>query len=348
MRWIVTGGGTGGHFFPAFEVMKFLRERGEDVLYLGVKRGIEASIIPKSGIPYRLFDFEGVRGRGVRSIFALLKLIPSVIEVAKVFAHFKPDLVFMTGGYVSVPVFIVAFIKDIPIFIHEQNSIPGSSNILTSKFAKGVFVTFEESLKHFKNDRLFVSGNVIREEFFKETYPLRSYIRLLVIGGSLGARSINKAVVGMLQLLKRLNIEILHQTGRLDYDGIVESYKDLGYSNAKVFPFYDRPWELLKEATLIVSRAGSSAISEIVLAGRCAIIVPYPYAAGNHQLVNAKILQRLAPIRILEDHELGMLFREIFLYYINRRRLVKCCSKIKRAIIIGKARDIVIKMLGEK
>lgn len=346
MRWIVAGGGTGGHFFPALEVAKALIDNGDQVVYIGVRRGIEARIMPSTGIDHHFIDFEGVRGRGIKAFSALAKLLPSLISVFRVFRKFRPDAVFLTGGYVSIPVFLVALILGVPIFIHEQNSIPGLSNVVISGFARKVFVTFEESIRYLRGFKFIVSGNVVREEFFRERYPTKSSFNLLVLGGSLGARSINRALIGILDKLKVLNVRIFHQTGRLDYEEVVKAYKELSYDNAFIFDFHDKPWDLLKSATIVVSRAGSSTITEIVLAGRCAILVPYPYAASNHQFFNASIISKLAPVWILEDKDLDKLFSLLFLYYTDRRRMVKVEDKTRGCFIIGSAKGIVKNMKG--
>lgn len=341
MRWIVAGGGTGGHFFPALEVAKGLIREGDQVLYVGVRRGIEARIMPSTGISHRLIDFEGVRGRGIKALSAMIKLLPSLMNVFGIFREFRPDAVFLTGGYVSVPIFLVALILGVPIFIHEQNSVPGLSNVVISGFARKVFVTFEESIRYLRGFKFILSGNVIREEFLNETYPTKSSFNLLVLGGSLGARSINRTLIGILDKLKALNVRILHQTGRLDYKEVVEAYKRLSYDNAFTFDFHDKPWDLLKSATIVVSRAGSSTITEVVLAGRCAIFVPYPYAVSDHQFFNARIISKLAPVRILEDKNLDRLFSMLFLYYMDRRKMAKVEDKTRRCFIVGRVKSIV-------
>lgn len=344
MKWIVAGGGTGGHFFPAFEFAKALVNNGDDVLFIGVKRGIESKLLPGTGLRYTLIEFEGVRGRGLRGILSLLKLPFAIISVVTTMAFYKAEAVFLTGGYASIPVAIGALIMGLPIVLHEQNSIPGLASLIIARFADVVLVTFSESSKFFRTHKIVHTGNIIREDFFRVRYSSRvSPFTVFVVGGSLGARRINQVFCSILPLLKKLNVRIFHQTGKYSYDEVNKEYSRIGYEYATVEEFFSKPWEILQNVSLVVSRCGSGSISELVVAGKVAVLIPYPYAVSDHQYYNALYVSKMAPFVVIREVDLEgtLLYAFILKFYLDRRLLASSTKYIKGSIPVCSGRRLL-------
>lgn len=350
MKWVVAGGGTGGHFFPALQVAKSLRSLGDEVLFLGVRRGIEAQRVPKEGFPIGFVPFEGFRGRGLRSFRALVLLPLAVVKAVTSMRAFGAQAVFITGGYASIPAAFGSLILGIPCFLHEQNSVPGWANVLSSVFAKGIFVTFRESATFFRSGRMFHSGNVLREEFLRMdfSFPRMGSFHLLVLGGSSGARTINRAVCEVVDLFRRLGIKVTHQTGKLDFEWVDESYKRVGQGQ-KVLPFIEEMACALKEASFVVSRAGATTLSELSYAGRGAVLVPYPFAVGDHQKLNAEIFARGKGAWVIDNGSFTgeELLKRLLLVFFNRRRLLAMAKRARGAVKVCSAKALVERMKNE-
>jgi UDP-N-acetylglucosamine--N-acetylmuramyl-(pentapeptide) pyrophosphoryl-undecaprenol N-acetylglucosamine transferase len=222
----------------------------------------------------------------------------------------RPDLVVGVGGYVSGPLVLSAWILRIPILIHEQNSIPGLTNKWLGKVADKVAVSFKESAKFFSKDKVELTGNMIREEFCqpREAFPKgpQGLFRVLVLGGSQGAHSINVAMVEALESLasKKGNIHITHQTGESDFEMVKREYENSGLSH-DVRPFIDGMAEQYRKASLVVCRAGATTLAEVTACGKVSVLIPYPHAAHNHQEKNARVLDAADAGELVLDHELS-------------------------------------------
>lgn len=294
MKIIVSGGGTGGHIYPALSIMNALIKRGinkEDILYIGTLDRMEKDIIPKEGFNYIGLDIKGLDRKNLLKNFKVMGLfIKAYFKASKIIKDFKPDLVLGIGGYITLPVLLAAQNKGIKTFIHEQNAVPGLANKIISKRASLIGVSFEESLKYFKKNA-YLSGNPVSEEAYNaEKLDKRSLFNddkkiVLIVMGSLGSMTVNAELIKMMpNLSKRYNYVIV--TGKKYFHLFKEE------SNIKVLPYINNMKEYLKTVDLIVSRAGATTIAEITAAGLPSILVPSPYVTHNHQELNALSLEK--------------------------------------------------------
>lgn len=309
MRMLLAGGGTGGHLFPAVALAQRLQEvePGSEVLFVGTERGIEARVLPELGLPLRTIDIAGFVGKGAAAKVALLpRLLRSVRQSMAILSEFRPDIVVGVGGYASAPVLAAAKIKGYPFVIHEQNACPGLTNRLLSRWAERVCLSFQESDCAFHRGRTVLTGNPLRKGM-EECPPIPwSDPELLVFGGSRGAKAINDAVVAMLPKLEPLrgHLTILHQTGTEDLARIRAGYRQAGWDAEGVVPFINDMVGAYARAHLVICRAGATTIAELTACGRPAVLIPYPFAAGDHQSANARALARRGAALMLPQAEL--------------------------------------------
>ena len=317
MNIVIAGGGTGGHLFPALAIAGELKKRFDDVkiTFVGTVKGIEAKIVPKEGYDVRFIRSEGLVGNNVyRTVRSILKVPLSLKDSYMILKDLNPDLVFGVGGYSSGPVLMCAKLMGIPTMIHEQNSLPGFANRVLGKFVDTIAVTYHESINYFSREKTYLTGNPVRDEIVKgekergyKTFSLdRDLFTIFIFGGSSGATHINKAVGESLVYLEpfRDSIQFLHQTGERDYNAVVEVYRSRGFKGT-VVPFAYEMADAYKVADLIISRAGATTLAELTATGKAAILVPYPYAAGNHQEVNARKLLDIGAARMILDRDLN-------------------------------------------
>jgi UDP-N-acetylglucosamine--N-acetylmuramyl-(pentapeptide) pyrophosphoryl-undecaprenol N-acetylglucosamine transferase len=317
MNIVIAGGGTGGHLFPALAIAGELNKRFDDVktTFVGTAKGIEAKIVPKEGYDVRFIRSEGLMGKNVyRTARSILKVPLSLKDSYMILKDLNPDLVFGVGGYSSGPVLMCAKLMGIPTMIHEQNSLPGLANRVLGKFVDTIAVTYHESINYFSRERTYLTGNPVRDEILKgekergyKTFSLdRDLFTIFIFGGSSGATHINKAVGESLVYLEpfRDSIQFLHQTGERDYDAVLEIYRSREFKGT-VVPFAYEMADAYKVADLIISRAGATTLAELTATGKAAILVPYPYAAGNHQEVNARKLLDIGAARMILDRDLN-------------------------------------------
>lgn len=321
MRVIVSGGGTGGHIYPAITLIRAIQKLREDAafLYVGTKIGLEADIIPKEGLPFETVDIRGFERRlSLRNVATLTKSAASVWHARGIVRRFGPDVAIGTGGYVCGPVLLAASLMGVPTMIQEQNVIPGITNKILSKFATKVAMGYAEAKAHFPAAKAVFTGNPIRSEVVTaDRAPAVARFGLdpakctvLVSGGSRGARTINRAMVGVHKHFAGSRaVQILHVTGKAEYDGVTAKLRAAGIDadgsgNSKVVPYlYDMP-SALAAADLAIFRAGAMGLAEITAKGIPALLVPYPYAAENHQEHNARAMARRGAARVVLDREL--------------------------------------------
>jgi len=317
MNIVIAGGGTGGHLFPALAIAGELGKRFDDVkiTFVGTAKGIEAKIVPKEGYDLRFIRSEGLVGKNAyRTALSFLKVPLSLKDSYMILKDLNPDLVFGVGGYSSGPVLMCAKLMGIPTMIHEQNSLPGLANRVLGKFVDTIAVTYHESINYFSREKTYLTGNPVRDEILKgekergcKTFSLdRDLFTIFIFGGSSGATHINKAVGESLVYLEpfRDSIQFLHQTGERDYDAVAEIYRSREFKGT-VLPFAYEMADAYKVADLIISRAGATTLAELTATGKAAILVPYPYAAGNHQEVNARKLLDIGAARMILDRDLN-------------------------------------------
>ncbi len=304
---LIMAGGTGGHVFPALATAEKLQEQGVDVQWLGSRHGIEAELIPKAGIKLHSIDVKGLRGKGKLSLLlAPFKLLLALIQALSVVRRVKPDVVLGMGGFASGPGGLAAWILRKPLIIHEQNAIAGMTNKALSKLATKVFEAFEGAFPATLSTETI--GNPIRGNILNMDKPQHRIdgregkIRILVVGGSLGAKAINDLLPEVLaEIPQEQRPEVWHQTGKRNIDETLERYKTFGVSGSKVVPFIDGMDEAYAWADLVICRAGALTVSEISIAGVASVLVPFPHAVDDHQTKNAAYLA---------DHDAAILIQQ--------------------------------------
>jgi UDP-N-acetylglucosamine--N-acetylmuramyl-(pentapeptide) pyrophosphoryl-undecaprenol N-acetylglucosamine transferase len=314
LRVIIAGGGTGGHIFPAVAIANALKksEPGIEILFVGAKGKMEMEKVPQAGYNIEGLDIAGFnRSSLIKNIGLPLKLIKSFFQVRKIFSKFKPDLAIGVGGYSSFPVIRLAQQKGISTFIHESNSFAGKSNILLGKKANRIFVAAEGMEKFFRQEKIMVTGNPVRSTIVDSRISREEGIRffgldpgkktVLSVGGSLGAKSINEAIDKGLDDLGGNNLQVIWQTGK--------PYAERGKLAASkrtdvwVNEFINQMEYAFAAADLVISRAGAMAIAELCVVSKPVILVPFPYAAEDHQTVNAKHLEKRDAGIMIKDSE---------------------------------------------
>ena len=316
MKIAIAGGGTGGHIFPGIAVAKEFKKDSDraEVIFIGTSEGIEARVVPKESFEIRFIRSEGIVGRGIyRSIRSICRVPSSLRDSHSILKDFKPDIVLGVGGYCSGPVVMSAFLMGIPTIIHEQNTIPGLTNKLLGRFVNIVAVTYLESMDFFPKDKTYLTGNPVREEILGgdrdrgyRTFRLdKELFTVFVFGGSSGASKINNALSEALVYLEDFKdkIQFLHQTGERDFNFVREFYHSRGFKGT-IIPFIYDMADAYAVADLVISRAGATTLAELTTCGKAAILVPYPFAASNHQEANARKLWDVGAAQMIIDREL--------------------------------------------
>ena len=294
MRTIIAGGGTGGHLFPGIAVAREIQRRNKDaeILFVGSERGIEARLVPQEGFALRCLPAGSMKGVGwgarLRNLAATLK---GILGARRILKEFRPAVVIGVGGYASFPMVSAAILKGFPRIIMEQNAVPGLANRVLGRWVNFAAVTDPGTSSYF-GKRAVVTGNPIRPQF-KSIPPKRHQppYEVLVFGGSQGAQSINKAIRESVPLLSdwKERLSFTHQTGEAQLNETRQAYGTFGFK-ADVRPFFNDFHQKYAAADLIVSRAGATTVAEIKAAGRASILIPFPYAADDHQTRNAQAM----------------------------------------------------------
>ena len=297
MKYIISAGGTGGHIYPALSIIDKIKEEDKqaEILYIGTTDRMEKDIVPNLGIEYYGIQMNGL-GKSIKKICGFVfNTLTGIKKCKKIMKKFKPDVVIGVGGYITVPVVLAAKDLKIKVVLHEQNSIPGKANIRLSKYADTVCISMENSRKYFNHKNIVLTGNPRSEEILKvkkgnkKDYELKITKKLVLITmGSLGASTINQKIINMLPELENKNYEVLLVTGKKDYENVMTNQFP---TNIKVVPYIEKMGEVLKYTDLIITRAGATIIAEITALGLPAILIPSPYVANNHQVINAKDLE---------------------------------------------------------
>jgi len=312
MHVIITGGGTGGHLFPGIALATGLQQRikGCRVMFIGTRRQLDRETLADYDFKRASIDCMGLKGMGLLHRFRSLAALPgAVLEARSIICRFKPDLVFGVGGYVTGPVLLAAKLQGIPTCIHEQNSVPGLANRMISRFVDKVFVSIPGA-SQFPAGKTILSGNPVREEILaaargKEANPGKS-CTVLVLGGSLGAHRINLLMLEAMQSLqdeKGQTVELIHQTGTADLERIRGGYAAAGI-RADVAPFFKDMASLYRRADLVVARAGATTLAELSVMGLPALLIPYPYAADDHQAKNGQYYVEGGGAKMFRESEL--------------------------------------------
>jgi UDP-N-acetylglucosamine--N-acetylmuramyl-(pentapeptide) pyrophosphoryl-undecaprenol N-acetylglucosamine transferase len=308
MRLVIAGGGTGGHLFPGVAVAEEARARdpAAEILFVGTERGIEARVLPKLGWPVSYIQASGLKTVGWRgSLLGVVRVPRALWQSRRILQQFRPDCVLGVGGYASGPVVLAAALGRIPTAILEQNSIPGLANKILGRFVRAVFLTFDETRRFFKPRRVLMTGNPIRRALRDQLLGAGTTgagRHVFCFGGSLGARAVNCLMVDAAVALGGA-IDLVHQTGRDEKDAIAARYAAAGIA-ADVRDFIDDMAAEYARADLVIARAGATTIAELTAVGRPAILIPYPFAADNHQERNAQALADAGAALVLRQADL--------------------------------------------
>ena len=349
MRLIIAGGGTGGHVYPGISLARewLSRDSSNEVAFVGTAHGIEAKILPREG--FELFTISVGRLKGQRAltkVMTLAGLIVSMIQSLKILIGYKPELVIGVGGYASGPLVLAAWMHGIKTCIQEQNSIPGITNKILGKFVKRIFISFPETADYFSEKKVSLTGNPIRKEIAEMDFDRTETGKntLLIFGGSQGAHRINTAMIEALPFLDQLKdrLDVIHQTGESDLEEAHLAYSENVFG-AEVEAFiYNMP-EYYRKADLLICRAGATSIAEILCSGLPAIFVPFPFAADNHQEINAlSLVKRDAAEMIIEKEltgqVLGNRIKELITDEDKRREMGRRARELARP---DAAKDII-------
>lgn len=363
----MVGGGTGGHLFPAIALAEtFMKKDLENkIQFVVTQRALDAQILKERGYSFKTLKIEGIKGKGLAGKARSLFLLPKALgRSLKMIGEFRPDLVLGVGGYVSGPVVLAAWLKGIPCAIQEQNSIPGMTNRLLGKVVDRVFGAFEECRSYFVKSKLRITGNPIRKEIRVNTKikfgvnssefgddhfhpslrppaagmrissetkaPSGSPVTVLILGGSQGAHRINQALVDSLDDLVSLkkDLAFIHQTGEKDAPLVARAYEEKGFEH-QVLPFIADMAGAYRQADMIIGRAGAMTVSEIMAVGKPSLLIPFPFAANNHQETNARSLVTAGAAEMIIEKDLapGLLADRIKGWVGNREKLVHMGQK---------------------
>ena len=291
-RVMLATGGTGGHIFPALAVAAELKAQhpGVEVLFVGGE-GLEGKLARQAGLEFVGLPVRGVLGRGVKGLAALGRMGVSLAQAVNVVRRFKPQVAAGFGGYASVCPVMAAWILRVPTAIHEQNSVPGATNRLLGRLAKRIMVTYPAPVNAFAPGKVLFTGNPVRPEIaalFAEKPSHEGKRNILVLGGSQGARAVNRIVAEAWPGLAQTGAALWHQTGEADFDATRALYGE--QTNVRVAPFITDMAEAYSWADLVVARSGASTLAEITCAGLPCVLIPFPFATHDHQTVNAASL----------------------------------------------------------
>ncbi|MDY6951115.1 MAG: undecaprenyldiphospho-muramoylpentapeptide beta-N-acetylglucosaminyltransferase [Thermodesulfobacteriota bacterium] len=328
MRVLIAGGGTGGHLFPAValaEVFAVTDPEGS-ILFAGTDNPLEVSILSQKGFDHVSISAEGLKGQGLwRQAHALLTLPIGFWQAVRTIWRFKPDMTIGVGGYASGPVALAAGLMGKKMVIHEQNFLPGFTNKVLGRFAHRIFVSFPDDRGMFTSSRTVLTGNPVRQDVLEaaSSESREDGFTVLVMGGSQGAHTINCAVVEALKHLDTPSaMGFIHQTGTKDVPWVTRAYKDHGI-RAKVLPFIDDMAGAYRASDLVVCRAGASTVAELAALGKPALFIPFPYAANNHQELNARYVANRGGGEVMLEKDLNgeSLARKIGRYESHREAL---------------------------
>ncbi len=303
---LVMAGGTGGHIFPGLAVAEALRGKGWKVHWLGGPGSMESRLVPPRGFAFEQIDFSGVRGKNVVTfVFLPLRLLRAFWQSIGVIRRVKPDVVVGLGGYITFPAGMMAVLLGKPLILHEQNSVAGMANKVLAEVADRIFTTFPGVFK--KGEWI---GNPLRKEFLEQAPPDERFadrtgrMKLLVVGGSLGAKALNDLIPQALsQIPANQRPEVIHQGGEKQIEQLRANYAAAGVE-AELTPFIADTAKAFADADLVICRAGASTVSEIAAVGAAAVLVPFPFAVDDHQTTNAKFLSDQGAATLVPQPEL--------------------------------------------
>lgn len=311
MKVLIVAGGTGGHINPGIAIANMLKEEGNKVIFVGTKNGLETDLVPKAGYKLLTIRASGMkRGISFKNIKTFINLIHGINDAKSIIENEKPDLIIGTGGYVTAPVIIAGNKKKVPTVIHESNALPGKTTKWLSKKVSLVAVGFMDTVKRLpKAKNVVYTGNptrmnkVINKEEAKKKLGVKDPL-VLVFGGSQGGKNINETMIELINSGKVKNYELIYATGPKNYDDVIKRIK-ANSDNVRIEKYIYNMEEVMAASDLLVCRSGALTVTEISIIGVPSILIPFPYAAENHQLYNAETLQEIGAAEIILDSELS-------------------------------------------
>ncbi len=358
MKVIMTGGGTGGHIYPAIAIADKIKSKNPDaeILFVGTKRGLECELVPKNGYDIEFITVSGFNRKNlIKNVKTLRDLAEGSRESKRILKKFKPDVVIGTGGYVCGPIMRTAAKMNIPTYIHEQNAFPGVTNKLLEKSAKKVFIAFPAAAEHFHHkDKLVVTGNPVRRNFFKaEKTQARKELDipedvfvLMSFGGSRGAEKINEVMLDALpDFAEKRNLFTVFVTGRYYIESVKKEIceRDITLGkNVRLLEYIDNMDKYIAACDLVVSRAGALTVSEITVCGRASVLVPSPNVTGNHQYYNAKAVADAGGAILVEDKDFtAEVLKENVYKLMNDRKMLAELEHESKNAAPGDAAEII-------
>lgn len=331
-RIIISGGGTAGHIFPALAVGQKLKEKDPDLrlIYVGGRRALEKTIMQHHQAEFLSLNIEGLKGQGFKIIKSLFLLPFSFLKSLFILLRLKPQLVIGVGGYSSGPIVLLASWLKKPTLIMEQNLNPGFTNKLLIPWVRKAVVAFAGSLPSFKGKGILI-GNPVREEFHSLTSRERnSKLSILVFGGSQGSHFLNKSLVASLPFLKdkKEHLRIFHQTGKKDLEWVKENYEESSFKDVVVEPFFfDMPRHFQK-SDIVISRAGATTIAELIASQKASMLIPFSKATDNHQVFNARELERIQAAEVILEEEFNPeFFASRIMGFVDDREKIQTMEK---------------------
>ena len=355
MKVLIAAGGTGGHIYPGIAVAQEImrRDANSKVRFVGTARGLETRLVPQAGFELSLTDSAGLKNVGrIAQMRGLVLLPKSFLSALNLIRAFRPDVVVGAGGYVSGPVVLMAALTNRRTLVMESNALPGWTNRVLARFVDRAAVSFEQALPFFRGKGV-VTGNPVRREFFEIPLKQREPGRfsLLVFGGSQGARALNEGMVAALPSLESLKstLRIKHQTGPADFDKVKKAYVDAGWNEqADVRSYIDNMMADFAAADLVICRAGATTTAELIAAGKASIMIPFPFAADDHQRKNAEALEAAGASRMILQKDLSgeRLTEEIRVFAESPERINQM-EEASRKLAHGDAASAAVDMIEE-
>lgn len=353
MRVLIAAAGTGGHIYPGIAVAREIlrRDPSAEVRFVGTRRGLENRLVPGAGFELSIIDSAGLKNVGVSDRLRGMAKLPGSFRAARqILRSFRPDVVVGAGGYVSGPVVLTAALMRIPTLVMESNALPGWTNRVLARFVDKAAVSFQPAVSYFRGKGV-LTGNPVRREFFEIPAKLRDpkKFSLLVFGGSQGARAINEAMVAALPQLEEFKdvLRIVHQTGEADFDKVTKGYQEFGWSErAEVKRYIDDMVQAFATADLVICRAGATTSAELVAAGKAAIMIPFPFAADDHQRKNAEALESSGAAKmILQQNLSGKWLADEIVGLVKTPESVTAMETASRKLARGDAAAVAVDLI---
>ena len=351
---LIMAGGTGGHIYPALAVADSLKQKGFNLYWLGSEKGMENKVVPEHGYPLLKINVSGVRGNGLlRLLFTPFMLIIALYQSLMIMIKVRPVVVLGMGGFASGPGGIAAWLMRIPLLIHEQNAIAGMTNNLLAPFAVSILAAFPNAFK--SSEKIIITGNPVRENITTISTPKDRFakrdvneLKVLVLGGSLGAKKLNDVMPrAMASLADEFKYEIKHQCGEKHFVDTEKAYAEQNV-NVEVLPFINNMADVYSWADIVICRAGALTIAELASAGVASILIPFPYAVDDHQTSNASYLaDESAAVLIQESQLTSDKIRDLLLKWYQAPELLLQMASKARSLAKPKATEDVAKYCME-